>query len=262
MFGHTTMIETAGIHFKVPFFSQKHVLDGTTQSMAIGYSIDTDESEYNDSLMITSDFNFVNVDFYMEYRISDPIQYVYGSDSPEEILRNVATASIRNTVGQYSVDDVMTTGKAQIEIDIREDIIEELESHQTGLTLLNITIQDAEPPTTEVTAAFKDVENKKQEAESALNDANKYKNTQTAAAEAEAEQIKQEANAAKTERINQATEEVAKFEALYEEYSNNPNTVRTRLYLEAIEDILPNMKIISGDDVKVVTVDGSNVVEQ
>jgi len=262
MFGKNTMIEGAGMHFKVPFLSTKTVLDSTTKGMPIGYVEETDETAEEDSLMITSDFNFVNIDFYIEYRITDPIEYKYGSDDPEGILKNIAQSAIRNTIGQYDVDSVMTTGKAEIEGVVFDDIVTELTSHKLGLTIVSVTIQDAEPPTAEVRKAFKEVENEKQNAETAINKAHEYENTQIPAAEAKAEEIIQAANATKTERANSAKEEVKRFEALFAEYQNNPDTVKQRLYYEALEKILPNMEIIIGRDAKVIYVkdDANNTV--
>lgn len=256
MFGQNTMIDKAGIHFKIPFISQKHVFDATTKGMAIGYTENSDETVTEDSLMITSDFNFINIDFYLEYRITDPIAYFYSTNDPEGILRNVVQSAIRNTVGQYSVDEVMTTGKSQIEIDVYDDIVNELEKHQTGLTVMNITIQDSEPPTTDVAKAFKDVEDAKQNADTAVNGANSYTNTELPAAEAQAAKILQDADATKTERENAAKEEVATFEALFSEYSQNPDVVKTRMYYEALSEILPKMEIIIGEDSKIVYVTG------
>lgn len=237
-----------------------NVYDATTKGMAIGYDEENNESEEEDSLMITSDINFVNIDFYIEYRISDPIQYCYGTNDPELLLKDIAMSSIRNTVGQYDVDSVMTTGKPEIESKVFDDIVVGLENHSTGLTISNVTIQDSEPPTAEVATAFKDVENAKQKSETAINKAHEYKNTKIPSAEAKAEEIKQAANAAKTERVNQAKEEVAEFEALFAEYQKNPDTVRQRLYYEALEEILPNMEIIIGEDSKIVYIKGNDTV--
>lgn len=261
IFGNNTMIESAGMHFKLPFVSQKHIFDATTKGMAIGYTEENDESVTNDSLMITSDFNFINIDFYLEYRITDPIAYYYSTNAPEGILANVAQSAIRNTVGQYDVDAVMTTGKTQIEIDVFEDVVNELEKHHTGLTVLNITIQDSEPPTSEVAKAFKDVEDAKQNADTAVNNANSYTNTNIPAAEAEAEKILQDADATKTERINAAKEEVATFEALFAEYSQNPEVVKKRMYLDALSEVLPNMEIIIDKDGQVIYVNGNATMQ-
>ena len=194
--------------------------------------------------MITSDYNFVNVDFYVEYRVADPVQYVYASEDPEEILRNIAQSCIRNTIGSFTVDDVLTTGKQAIQSDIRQEVIDALEVHQVGLQLVNLTIQDAEPPTNDVMVAFKAVETAKQGMETAINNANRYRNEQTPQAEAEADRIRQEAEATRTERINEANAAVALFNAQYEEYVKNPEITKLRMFYESMEKVLPDLKVV------------------
>lgn len=211
--------------------------------------------------MITSDFNFVNVDFYIEYRISDPVAYEFGSTDPEGILRNISQASIRNTIGLCDVDSVLTTGKSEIEAKVKADIIAELEQHSIGLSIVNVSIQDTEPPTSEVSAAFNAVETAKQKADEEVNNALKIENEQLPSAEAEVDAIIRAAEATKAERINQAKQEVAEFNALYNEYLSNPEIVKKQLYYDAIEEILPNMEIVIGKDSKVIYInnnDGNN----
>ncbi len=251
-----TEIETAGIHFKVPFLAKANIMDGTTKGMPIGYTMEDDESVYEESLMITSDFNVINMDFYVEYRISDPITYYYSTSSPEEFLEDITFAAIRNTVGQVDVDYAMTTGKSEIEGKVLDDIILELSKHKTGLTVSNISIQDTEAPTEEVQTAFKAVEDAKQGASTAVNEANKYTNERIPEAEATASKIKSSAEATRTERINQANEEVAKFNAIYDEYQKNPEVIKQRLYLDTLGEVLPNMEIVIGEG-KVIYVTGN-----
>ena len=130
-------------------------------------------------------------------------------------------------------------------------IVERLEEHDIGVQLVNITIQDSEPPTAEVMEAFKNVETAKQGADTARNNANKYRNEQLPTAQAQADKILKDAEAQKTERINEATAQVARFNAMYEEYIKNPTITRQRMFYEAMEDILPELKVIiespSGD---------------
>ena len=123
-----------------------------------------------------------------------------------------------------------------------------------GIQLVNITIQDSEPPTQEVMKAFKAVETAKQGKETALNNANKYRNEKLPEAEAEADQIIQDAEAQKQVRINEAEAEVARFNAMYEEYVKNPEITKKRMFYEAMEDVLPGMKIVidNGDGVQKV----------
>ena len=122
----------------------------------------SEEEAAAESLMITSDFNFVNVDFYVEYKVSDPVKYLYNSKQPTEILKNIAQSCIRTVVSNFTVDDVITTGKSEIQAEIKEMIVQKLEQQDIGLMLVNISMQDAEPPTAEVIEAFKAVETAKQ----------------------------------------------------------------------------------------------------
>ena len=110
-----------------------------------------------------------------------------------------------------------------------------------------MTIQDAEPPTAEVLAAFKEVENAKQGAETAVNNANKYRSEQLPAAEAQADQVRQNAQAAKESRINEANGQVARFNEMYEEYVKYPAITKQRMYYEAMEDVLPGLRVIITD---------------
>ncbi len=246
-FGKAEPVNTAGLHFKVPFIQKVQKVDTTILGLSIGYDIKTSEKIEVESMMITKDFNFVNVDFFVEYKVSDPVKALYASVEPVTILKNIAQSSIRMTVGSYDVDSVITTGKYEIQAAIKEEIVEKLEKQDIGIQLVNITIQDSEPPTEEVMQAFKSVETAKQGADTAENNADKYKNEQLPQAEAEVDKILQEAESTKTERINEANAEVAKFNKMYEEYMKYPLITKQRMFYEAMEDILPSLKVIIDD---------------
>ena len=241
--GKATAVTDPGLHFKVPFIQQVKKVPTTIQSFTIGYNSDNSVNE-DESLMITSDFNFIDVDFYVEYRYSDPVKTLYASRNPLEILRNISQSCIRTVIGSYPVDDVLTTGKNEIQAAIKEMILDRLEDQDIGIQLVNITIQDSEPPTAAVMEAFKAVETAKQGKETALNNANKYRNEQIPSAQAEADGILKDAEARKTERINEATAQVARFNAMYEEYIKNPTVTRQRMFYETMEKVLPDLKVI------------------
>ncbi len=249
--GRAQAVTEPGLHFKIPFIQKVRKVNTTIQGFAIGYNNETGESITDDSLMITSDYNFVNVDFYVEYRYSDPVKALYASEDPVSILRNVSQSCIRTVIGSYPVDDVLTTGKNEIQAAIKEMILNRLEEQDIGIQLVNITIQDSEPPTIEVMEAFKAVETAKQGKETALNNANKYRNEQLPLAQAQADGIIKDAEAQKTERINEATAQVARFNAMYEEYIKNPTITKQRMFFETMEEVLPDLKVIiespSGD---------------
>ena len=242
--GQAQAVTDPGLHFKIPIIQKVRKVNTTIQGFAIGYDSASNEAVTEDSLMITSDYNFVNVDFFVEYRYSDPVKALYASEDPASILRNISQSCIRTVIGSYPVDEVLTTGKNEIQAAIKEMIMERLEQQDIGIQLVNITIQDSEPPTTEVMEAFKAVETAKQGKETALNNANKYRNEQIPNAQAKADGIIKDAEAQKTERINEATAQVARFNAMYEEYIKNPAVTKQRMFYETMEEVLPDLKVI------------------
>lgn len=248
-FGVPSAVTEPGLHFKIPFIQEVTKVNTTIKGFAIGYDEKTNYRREEESLMITSNFNFVNVDFYVEYKVTDPIKALYASKEPVVILKNVAQSCIRSVVGQNDVDRVITTGKNEIQAEIKEKIIAELARQDIGISLVNITIQDAEPPTTEVMEAFKAVETAKQGKETAINNANKYRNEKIPYAEAQVDKITKDAEAKRTARINEAEGQAARFNALFEEYKKYPLITKQRMYYEVMEELLPELKlIIDGSD--------------
>ena len=260
-FGKVTDITDAGVHFKLPFGIQqvRKVDVNVYQKIELGYSSDGYSYNVNEdeSTMITGDYNIVNVDFFVEYKISDPVQYLFSSNEPELILRNLIQSQIRNVVGSSTVDAVLTDGKENIQMQVKELVSAIPEEYDIGLTLVDVKIQDAEPPTQDVVEAFKAVETSKQQAETVINDAKAYQNAQLPKAEAQADQLIQNAQYLRQKRINEAVEQVAMFQAMYQEYALNPDITRSRMYYEAISEILPDVKLFintggEGSDVQML----------
>lgn len=249
-FGVPSSVSTPGLHFKIPFIQQVTMVDTTIKGFAIGYDQATKDPVEDESLMITSDYNFVNVDFFVEYKVSDPIKALYASEDPVNILKNISQSCIRAIVGSYPVDNVITTGKNEIQAAIKSQIMLRLEERDIGIALVGISIQDAEPPTVEVMEAFKAVETAKQGKDTALNNANKYSNEKLPEAEAKVDQILREAQTEKETRINEAKGQVARFNAIYEEYVKYPLITKQRMFFETMEAVMPDLKIIidNGED--------------
>ena len=254
-FGKVTDVVDAGIHFKLPLGIQQayKVSTNVYQKIELGYTSGSSDFNSSESTMITGDYNIVNVDFFVEYKISDPVQYLFSSDEPELILRNLIQSQVRNVVGSSSVDAVLTDGKENIQMQVKELVTRILQEYNIGLTLVDVKIQDAEPPTAEVIEAFKAVETAKQQAETVINDAKAYKNAQIPNAQAKADKLIQNAEYLKQKRINEAVEQVAMFNAMYEEYAQNPGITKSRMYYEAVSKVLPGVKLY------VNTGDGGNL---
>lgn len=248
--GRVTDVTGAGVHFKLPFGIQRvqKVDVNVYQKIELGYRTDPSASEgydlmENESKMITGDYNIVNVEFFVEYKVSNPERYLFGSYQPESILRNLIQSQVRNVVGSTQVDAVLTDGKESVQMQVKELVAEMLQDYDIGLTLVDVKIQDSEPPTQEVIEAFKAVETAKQQADTVVNQAKAYQNAQLPQAQAQADQLLQNAEYLKQARINEAVEQVAMFEAMYEEYRLNPAITRSRMYYEAISQALPGVKL-------------------
>ncbi len=257
-FGKVQNVAEPGLHFKLPFGIQKaHKVDvNVYQKIELGYYTDkngVDQTKVSESTMITGDYNIVNVDFFVEYKISDPVKYLFSSNDPEGVLKNLVQSQVRNVVGSSSVDAVLTDGKENIQMQVKELVSQILEEYDIGLTLVNVRIQDSEPPTREVNEAFKAVETAKQTAEAVVNEAKAYQNAKLPQARSDADKLLQNAQYLKQKRINEAIEAVAMFEAMYAEYANNPDITLSRMYYEAIAQVLPGVKVYintgSGDTV-------------
>ena len=249
-FGKVTGTAGAGMHFKLPFGIQevKTVDVNVYQKIEIGYRTDAHDPSLSavvtkESKMITGDYNIVNVDFFVEYKISDPVKYLYNSAEPELILKNLVQSQIRNVIGSSTVDSILTDGKAEIQQQVKELITAELAEYDIGLVLTDIKIQDSEPPTKSVIEAFKNVETAKQSAETAINQAKAYQNSELPKAKATADQLIQNAEFLKQNRINDATKQVAMFKAMYEQYAQNPEVTKVRMYYEALTEALPGVKL-------------------
>ena len=259
-FGKVTDVTDAGVHFMLPFGIQQaeKVEVNVYQKIELGYQSNGDSYtvKTGESTMITGDYNIVNVDFFVEYKVSDPVKYLYASNDAELILRNLIQSQVRNVVGSSTVDSVLTDGKENIQMQVKDLVTKILAEYDIGLTLIDVRIQDAEPPTKEVNEAFKAVETAKQQAEAVINDAKAYENAQLPKAEAQADQLIQNAEYLKVNRINEAKEAVALFNAMYEQYKLNPEITRSRMYYEAISAVLPGVKLYintgSGENVNML----------
>ncbi|HBP38750.1 MAG TPA: FtsH protease activity modulator HflK [Clostridiales bacterium] len=251
-FGRYTRTVSAGLHGKLPWpFQSVTVLPANlTQKIELGYISDSSGNYFSipeESMMITGDMNIVNIDFFVEWKISDPVKYLYTTENPTEILKNLLQSTVRTIVGTKNIDDVLTTGKIQIQSDVKDMLQARLNENDIGLMVIDVKVNDSEPPTEDVAKAFRDVETAKQEKETALNQALEYKNSKLPAANASADKIIRDAEAAKESKIKEATGQRDRFLAMFNEYLNFPAITRERMYLEALEEILPGITVYIDD---------------
>ncbi|MDR1539399.1 MAG: FtsH protease activity modulator HflK [Clostridiales bacterium] len=245
--GKYTDTKSAGAHLKIPFLQSYYKVNTTTRGMEVGYTTvdgSNTQENYNESMMITVDFNLVSVDFYIEWRVTNPQKSLFAVSEPVTLLRNAFQSSARDIVSNYTVDSVLTDGKSEIQGKIMETVNGVLDRYDIGLFVTNVMIQDAEPPNDEVKLAFKAVEDAKQQMDTMINEANRYYNENIPSARAEADKIVKNAEGVKESRINEANGQVARFNEMFTEYSKYPEITEIRMYYEAMEEILPGLKVI------------------
>jgi membrane protease subunit HflK len=257
-FGKYTNETTAGLHFKWPYPIQQVVIVPAelTQRIYIGYRMNGDiiTPVEEEAMMITGDENIVSADAVVQWKISNIQQYLYNIDNPERFLRNAASSSIRSVIGSEKLDYAITDGKTVIQDKVRERLIELQGRYNTGMQIIDIKFQDIEPPDGQVSDAFREVTNAREEKNTKINVATKYENDKIPKARGEAQALLENAEGQKKSRILNAEGDVAQFNAIFAEYSKSPTVTESRLIMETLEKILPQAKIFisdsNGDTVK------------
>ncbi|UAL46490.1 FtsH protease activity modulator HflK [Sutcliffiella horikoshii] len=245
-------ISEPGLHFKMPWPIQTvETMSKETFSLQFGYEEkDGEIVEFtNDTKMITGDENIVLADMVVMWKISDPGKYLFNSDDPQAVLYNATSASLRSIIGSTQIDEALTSGKAQIEVEVFDLLTSLMETYDIGISITSVNLQDVELPNEEVRKAFTDVTDAREMENTKNNEAKRYQNQRMNEAEGEKDAIISKAEGEKAERIERARGDVAKFNSLYNEYVNAPELTRKRLILETMEEVLPYAEIyIMNDD--------------
>jgi membrane protease subunit HflK len=251
-FGAVIGINDPGLHFKIPFgvdqvqfVATERVLKqefgfrtrGTQASGQTAYSSERFEDE---SLMLTGDLNMIDVEWVVQYRIDDPIKFLYQMREPTRTLRDISESVMRRIVGNMLGSEVLTIGRVEIQQRAREEIQELMDDYDAGIRISTVEMQDVVPPPA-VQPAFNEVNEARQERERMINEAQKRVNQEIPNAEGAALRTVAAAEGYATERVNRALGESARFTAVLEEYQRAPAVTRSRLYLEALGEVLPEI---------------------
>ena len=250
-FGAVHGITDPGLHFKLPFGidSVQKVATERVLKQEFGFRSEEssgDRTRYSDqdfldeSLMLTGDLNIIQVDWVVQYRISDPIRYLYGMREPTRTLRDLSESVMRRVVGNRVGSEVLTVARVDIANATRDEIQSAMDRYDNGLHIITVELQDVVPPA-RVQPAFNEVNEARQELERMVNEANRELNQAIPRAEGTANRVIAEAEGYATERVNRALGETARFSAVLAEYRNAPEVTRTRLYLEALHRALPRI---------------------
>ena len=202
----------------------------------------------NESLMLTGDENIVDIDLVVQYHIIDAKNYLFNVRNQALAVHDVAETSIRGIIGNRPIDDVLTTGKAEIQIQLKDNMQAILNKYESGIEILNTQLKDVSPPGA-VDSAFKDVQSAKEDKDRFINEAKGYRNQIIPEARGKSAQIIAAAEGYREEVINKAKGDAHRFLAQYKEYKKAPAVTKKRIYIETMEEIYPSMnKVIISKD--------------
>lgn len=250
-FGAVIATADPGLHFKLPFGVDKVQLVKTERVLKqeFGFrtqNVEGDRTEYSqedhpdESLMLSGDLNIIDVEWVVQYRIADPMKFLYHQRNPEGTLRDISESVMRRAVGNRLGSDVLTTARVEISNSVRDEIQEAMEKYDNGIRVVTVELQDVVPPAA-VQPAFNEVNESRQERERMINEATKQANQEIPRAKGEANRLIAEAEGYAIERVNQARGETVRFSSILAEYRASPEVTRTRMYLETLNQVLPKV---------------------
>jgi membrane protease subunit HflK len=253
-FGKYLKVVPAGLHFKLPLGVDtativpvkrqlKQEFGFTTPGASDPYqgSRDGKRETKLETEMVTGDLNAALVEWVVQYRISDPVKFLFEVRGPSETLRYVSESVMREVVGDRTVDEVITIGRQEIESEALTKMQVLSTKYAMGISIDQVQLKNINPPRP-VQESFNEVNQAQQEKEKLINEARRDYNKVIPLAEGEKDQRIREADGYRLKRINEAAGDVARFSALLAEYSKAPEVTRRRIYIETLQDVLPRLR--------------------
>ena len=242
-FGKYNRVVGSGLNYHIPYPIETVKTPKVTEVKRIEIGFRTvGKNQYRtieqESLMLTGDENIVDAELIVQYKIKDPIDYLFNFIGPELTLREASEASLRTVIGRHNIDEALTSGKLMIQEETKELLQIILDKYETGVIVVAVQLQDVSPPK-QVIDAFKDVASAKEDKNRMINEAEGYRNDVIPKARGQAQAMIRESEGFRESRIKRAEGDVAKFKAIVKEYAKAKEVTKERLYLEAMEEILP-----------------------
>jgi membrane protease subunit HflK len=259
-FGRYHKTAPPGLHFKIPFTVDRVTIVPTLRQLKLefGFSTRGATNEFQGSQqpelernMVTGDLNAAEVEWVVQYGISDPVQYLFNVHEPEATLRDISESAMNEVVGDRTIDEVLTYGRSEIEIDCLKKLQTTMEQFNMGVRVEQIQLKNVHPPRA-VQNSFDEVNRAQQEREERINIANGERNKVIPKASGLAQQMISAAEGYALQRTNEAQGDVARFNQLLVQYEKAPLVTKQRLYLETMNTVLPKMgsKVIIDEDAK------------
>lgn len=250
-FGKVVRTAGPGLHFKWPYGVETAITVPTARVLKEEFGFRTAaagrRTRYEttaldeESLMLSGDLNVIDVEWIVQYRISDPVRFLFRVREPQQTIRDVSEAVMRRVVGNRLGSEVLTIGRVEISREVQKEMQEILDAYDAGVKLVTVELQDVTPPDP-VKPAFNEVNEARQDREKTINQAQEQANREIPKARGEAKRTVTEAEGYALERVNRARGEAGRFVAVLKEYERAPEVTRQRLYLEALKTMIPAAK--------------------
>jgi membrane protease subunit HflK len=252
-FGRVQRSTGPGLHFKMPLGIEtvQRVPTARVLKEEFGFRTQTAgrQTQYKggdysaESLMLTGDLNVIDVQWIVQFRVENPVLYLFKVREQQETFRAITEAVMRRVVGNRVGSDVLTVGRVAVASEVKDEMQKILSDYETGVRLITVELQDVTPPDA-VKPAYNEVNEARQDLERMVNQAQEQANKVIPRAAGEAKQAVAEAQGYATERVNQARGEAARFTSVLTEYQRVPDVTRRRLYLEAMSEVLSDAKTV------------------
>ncbi len=245
-FGEFTRLESSGLNYNIPWPIEtvdrpkvtevKRIEIGFRNDVRRGQTIDVPK----ESLMLSGSLNIIDIDLIVQYKINDPVKYLFVVRDVEETIHVATEAVIRQVVGTHSIDEALTSGKGEIQTEAMVSLQAILDSYETGVTVTQLQLKDVLPPR-EVADAFREVASAKEDKARLVNEAQGYANNLIPRARGEAEKMVLESEGYAQERVKRSEGDAENFKAQLAAYRRSPTVTRKRMLLETMEVVLPGL---------------------
>lgn len=262
-FGRYVRSADPGLHFRLPFAIERVLKVPVQRQLKEEFGFRTVKAEARseyanrgyeaEANMLTGDLNAANVEWVVQYRIIDPYRFLFQVRQPTGTLRSMSEAVMRRVVGDRTVNEVLTIGRAEVANEVQVGLQALCDEYDIGLKVEQVVLQDVNPPDP-VKPSFNEVNQAQQEKERLINQAQSEYNRVIPRAQGEALQVIQEAEGYALQRVNEARGDSARFTQIYDAYRLAPDVTRRRIYLETLGRVLPQVehKVVVDDDLRSV----------
>jgi membrane protease subunit HflK len=257
-FGKFVRTVNPGLNLKLPFGIESVTKVPVERQLKLEFGFRTEKAGVNtqfsnkgfqdESLMLTGDLNAAEVEWIVQFRIKDAYQFLFRVRNTVETFRDINEATMREIVGDRTVNEVLTVGRQEIADSVSNKLQLLCDQYETGIKVEQVVLQDVNPPD-QVKPAFNEVNEAQQEREKLINQARSEYNKVIPKARGEADRTIEEAKGYALERVNRAGGEAAKFSSIYQQYAKATEVTRNRIYLETMNDVMQKvgMKVISDE---------------